>query len=193
MSSCRSSARVVALALTLGLGCATQGAFFPPGALDGEAELDAWLGGWFEPALSALHEPALVAESGAHVVRVLVLPSFDHPLSMRVKIRRSGRGVLIVRRASGWGGYDPGYLARARRVPLSRAKVRRLLFLLERADFWVSGATFGYPGRNDGTTVVLEAVRGGQYHVVHDDYAGELAQIVRLLSRYAWPLRARRR
>jgi hypothetical protein len=186
----RSIARVVAVAVALGLGCAAQGAYFPPGALDGAAERDAWLGGWFEPALGALHEPALVAESGAHVIRVLVLPSFDHPRSMRVKIRGSGRGVLIVRRASGWGGYDPGYLTRARRVPLSRAQVRRHLFLLERADFWVSGATFGYPSRNDGTMVVLEAVRGGRYHVVHDDYAGELGQIVRLLHRYARPLRS---
>lgn len=174
----------LALALVLG-GCASTG-YFPRGAFGPTPDEERLERQWLGSALAALHEPSLAsARPSTHVVRVLVLPTWDHPRSFRLIIRGDGRGVLVLRRASGTGGWEPGYLDRGRRVLLSRRVVAEVLAVLEDVDFWVSGPSLGYPGGYDGTMVVVESTREGRYHVLADELHGDLRELVRLLRRAA--------
>lgn len=175
------------LFITLSLAACAHPDHFPPRTLDPTSDRDGFYDEWYSKHLVALREPSLVAKAAdrrAHVVRALILPTFSGPISLRLIVHRRG-GVLVLRKAGGMAGYEPGRLRVARRVVLTRRQVARVLGLLAQMDFWIAGPRMGYFMGHDATMVVLEAVRDGRHHIVHDTYDAELAQVAGLLYRYA--------
>lgn len=135
---------------------------------------------WIGAQLRALREPLLQdakPDSGEEIYRMTALPSFEHPISIRVMIGVSARAV--VRMTDGWGGYGPGRLAFGRMIPVSNADIAGLRSAIDEVRFWQMPTdvplreVIGEDGTvkvtvcADGTLVVIEALAGGRYHIVH--------------------------
>ena len=176
-----------ALVLALLAGCASVD-HFPPGTLAADPSSDRFYDEWFSKHLVALYEPSLAAKASgrrAHVVRVLLLPTWSGATSLRMVVRPHGGGVLVIRKTSGMAGYEAGHLHSNGHVVLTRRQVARVLTLLAQMDFWIAGPGLNHTRGPDGTEAVLEVVRDGRHHVVYDTYGGDLARVARLLLHYA--------
>lgn len=147
---------------------------------------------WYSRHLAAMGEPSLHAMRGRgrRAIRLLLLPTWDHPVAVRVE--HGPRGVELTRRTlSGQGGYDPGRLASETTRSLRVEDWRAIESALRDARFFEQPAT-SHLGR-DGTQWIVEVVDGDRYHVVDrwtaqgtpDDAA--LARISALLLRLAGP------
>lgn len=160
---------------------------------------DEFYADWFGGHLRSLGEPFLhEATPGGdeEVYRMLVLPSFDHPVSIRVSGNTSR---AVVRMTDGWGGYGPGKLSFARVVAVSSADLVALRAALRVIDFWsmVRKAPLQRVIEPDGvekvivcadgTTIVLEAVAGGRYHMIHRGCSStdDLSAVVDVFKRIA--------
>jgi hypothetical protein len=90
-----------------------------------------------------------------------------------------GTAAATIRSSSGWGGYDPGKLNFERAIVVSSNGMQALRKAVADIDFWnmqtrIPPTTFEHPDGmvekivcTDGTTVVVEAVANGKYHIVH--------------------------
>ena len=137
----------------------------------------------YRNTLSVFRETPIApaANPGTEMYRIFIVPTFSHPLSIRVE--RSGVDyVLVAKRLSGQGGYGWGTLKDEKRRRLSEREWRGLLKLLDETSFWTlptGDARFEPNERGevmiclDGTSWILEGVRGAKYHVV-DRYCPEL-------------------
>ncbi|NGM49997.1 hypothetical protein G5B46_10300 [Caulobacter sp. 602-2] len=129
---------------------------------------------WYSGTLSAAAEPSLYAysrqrhPSGVRAYRLIILPSFDKPVIVRLNRRASGEIDLIAKRLSGAGGYDPGQLEKA-------GVVRRTLTPNEARQFQAMLARAGKLNRRpvtctmglDGSEWILESADGGTYRYVN--------------------------
>lgn len=147
---------------------------------------------WYSRHLAAMGEPSLYAMRGRHrqAIRFLLLPTWDHPIAIRVE--RGPGGVTLTRRVlSGQGGYDPGRLASETTRALRPEDWRAIESALRDARFFEQPAT-SQLGR-DGTQWIVEVVDGDRYHVV-DRWTAQgtpddpgLARLSALLERLAAP------
>src|SRR5688572_1467845 len=82
-------------------------------------------------------EPAVLpmTDTGTEVYRLTVRPTFLKPVSIRIETR-GARHVVIAKRLSGAGGYNPGRLQRETHRILEPGEWNHLLALLEAASFW---------------------------------------------------------
>lgn len=102
------------------------------------------------------------------VYRLFVSPTFSAPLLFR--ITRHGKGWnLIGKMKNGLAGYFQGELAWAVKRRLSDKESKRLDYLLQDLQFWSMPSTDSRRALVDGTSVVLEGARAGQYHRVERD------------------------
>jgi hypothetical protein len=126
--------------------------------------------------LSVFKEPQIFPSSNksVEIYRVFIIPTFYHPLSIRVE-REGNKYVLIAKRLSGQGGYGWGTLKREKRHYLTKNEWQHLRSLLNQASFWTlaSDDKKNEPGEKgeaticlDGTTWLLEGVSEGKHHVV---------------------------
>lgn len=122
-------------------------------------------------------EPAVLPTTGTgtEVYRLTVRPTFLKPVSIRIETR-GARHVVVAKRLSGAGGYNPGRLQRETRRTLKREEWGQLLALLEAASFWTLPyddplAKPDAQGNEriclDGSRWTVEGVRRGQYHAVN--------------------------
>ena len=136
----------------------------------------------YQNTLSVFRETPIVpaANPSTEIYRLFVVPTFSHPLSIRVE-RGGGDYILVAKRLSGQGGYGWGTLKDEKRRRLSEKEWRGLLKLLDETSFWTLPTGDARFERNekgeeliclDGTSWILEGVRGAKYHVV-DRYCPE--------------------
>jgi len=152
---------------------------------------------WYARHLQAAGEPSLsrAARDGRSAVRETLrftwLPSFDHPVIIRIETAR-GRSRLIVRELAGAGGYSPGEIARRVERALTADEDRALSALLTRTQL------FAGPPRDcrmglDGAQWLFEGVNAGGYHFLdrwspEDGPAREVGTF--LLGLTGWVFRA---
>jgi len=134
-------------------------------------------------ALEEAKEPGLCQQpltEHMHRYRFLWVPTFDHPVFMRVDIQPDGTGTLRVRRWSGQGGYGWGKVQAGTTRDLSRDEQVDLLFTLADIGFWTLPARIEDDPTLlflDATQWVIEGVRDGKCHVV-TRYGSPLTGIV---------------
>lgn len=142
--------------------------FFPPGLLGTEGNSD-FVTRWYSSHLIAMDEPSLweasMAEE-AEIYRFLWLPTFDHPVVVRVVLSGDRGSEIVVKLLSGQGGYEPGHLIRADGHPLSPKEQAGVAELIETSGFWSLPvqAEAGLIGV-DGEQWIVEGVRPDDYHV----------------------------
>ena len=140
--------------------------FFPPS----ESSDDDQKISWFPKYLKAMGEPSLWTLSqqnpAATVYRLLWLPTFHHPVCVRID-RTRPQVTLHVTVLDGKGGYEPGRIAIERTMALRRDEVEDLDRFLVQTAFWNMptdeqiGAMIA-----DGDYLIVEGVKGGEYHLV---------------------------
>ena len=125
----------------------------------------------YDKLLETFKEPPLCKEGvkgRAQSYIFLWLPTFEHPIFMRVNVGQDGRGTLSTKTLSGEGGYDLGKLETTATRKLSRDEEVELFSTLADIGFWTLPASVKNPYELvlDGTTWVIEGVRDGQCHTV---------------------------
>jgi hypothetical protein len=118
-----------------------------------------------------MQEPSLwdlSKKNSVETYRFLWLRTFHHPVAARLKVAPDGSGELIVKVLNGKGGYEPGRLIRNSTMRVDKDGVIRFLKLLDEAGFWAMPPeeTMGNSVGVDGAQWIIEAAKGGQYHVV---------------------------
>jgi hypothetical protein len=105
--------------------------------------------------------------------RAIVWPTFETPMLVRVE-DQNGKYLLTAKRLRGDGGYNPQGVSQSTRRWLKRSEWRRLLALLDAADFRRLSTDQPEPAPNadgsitvclDSTTWIIEGIRDGEYHV----------------------------
>jgi hypothetical protein len=133
--------------------------FFPENTLDDHPDGHAFRVNWYVPHLLSMEEQPLhppVSDRPA-VYRLLFLPTFDRPAVVRLT-ETEGGWRAVCKRNDGRGGYGPGPLLSAAERDLSPAETKKFGRLLANAAFWEMPSPE--------TSVGLEGVREGRYHVV---------------------------
>jgi hypothetical protein len=118
--------------------------------------------------LTAMGEEPLCPPSAVPTWRLLVLPTFGNPHSVRLEAMR-GRGKrwqIVGKQNDGWGGWFPGPKTTVSKRLLSPGERYQVSKVLERLRFWSLPISHGRSGL-DGTRWVLEGVDAQQYQVVH--------------------------
>lgn len=143
-----------------------ENALFLPGTFDHQPQLDTFIRDWYSKNLTAMGEEELFQkrDQESEVYRLLRLPTFDHPIAIRIQ-KEEGLRTLFIKQLSGAGGYDPGNLVIDIHVTLSAQEWDRFMDLLDATNFWLLPTTGGEIGF-DGTQTIVEAVKEGRYHVI---------------------------
>jgi hypothetical protein len=103
---------------------------------------------------------------GATAYQLIWMPTFHHPVSVRIE--QTGqeaklRAVVL----DGKAGYDPGQVAIHRSITLSAEQFTELDRHMEQAAFWTMPTDEKIDGFvADGDPLVLEGVKNGTYHIV---------------------------
>ncbi len=123
---------------------------------------------WYSHSLSIAGEPSLFLESkrrspGAGSLRFTWLPSFHHPVIVRVETAPSGRARLLAVSLSGAGGYDPGTSEGRIDRMLTAEETRRLDAMLARARLFQLPPKI-CDGGADGAEWIFEGVDESGYH-----------------------------
>jgi hypothetical protein len=143
--------------------------FFPAGAFSERQDLSDFREEWYSGHLAAMGEPSLPAlaqsDREATVYRLLWLPSFHHPVCVRIE-RTSEGARLHARVLDGKGGYEPGQIAIDRILTLDVGQWDHLDRLVQEAAFWELPTKLADDGGSDGDQLIVEGVKEGRYHVV---------------------------
>jgi hypothetical protein len=160
------------LLIFMGVGVALgQTRYFPDGVLSADKRSDQFRSDWYSKQLEALREPSLWELSNSkgeerESYRFLWLRTFHHPVAVRVDIGVDGVGRLIVKMASGAGGYAPGELMRDETLTLEKEQSDLLLAIFEKNGFWKLPSIEESKSGLDGAQWIIEGVKGRRYHVV---------------------------
>lgn len=160
---------VIPALTSLGEEPSTVAPFFPVGSEDGPASLSEFRVEWYSKHVRAMREPSLWElsrkGSAATTYRFLLLPSFTHPIAVRVTKDGTGatlRAVVM----SGKGGYLPGRPAIDHTLRLDAAQWAELEKQVEAANFWTLPTKERDDSGSDGEQYIVEGLSGGRYHVV---------------------------
>lgn len=136
-----------------------QAQHFPRGTIsDFEAK-------WFGAALARMEEPALPwLGPNVNVYRFTVLPTWGHPVSVRLTLQ-GGKATIDAKRLGGFGGYDPGGLVDRGSIDLPEAQLEMFLERFRRLGFEALTTQDRVQG-TDGSEWILERMDGGRYHVI---------------------------
>jgi hypothetical protein len=119
----------------------------------------------FSVFLSGIQEPSLFKatnDKDAHSYRILVLESpAANVVAVRLTIRPDGKGEFVFK--SSIRNQMNSQVAGS----VSVSMVDAFLHAVDQANFWSLSPAEAEPPGFDGTSWVLEGVRGGQYHVAY--------------------------
>ena len=121
---------------------------------------------WYGRHLAAMKEPILAGTDHGpdyRALRVLYLPTWDHPVAVRYEGNEQGAARRIVG-MSGAGGYESGDITFDQQDTLTADEFERLLWAYERAGLWSLPTSDAVKGR-DGAQLVIETVVRGQHRV----------------------------
>ena len=126
---------------------------------------------WYPHHWDAADEPSLYerslapATAGKSAVRFTWLPTFHHPVIVRVE--RSGQDArLIAKQLSGEGGYEPGKVEREVTRQLSVAEIAKFDAILSSTKVLEQRATECDSGL-DGSQWIVEGIDRDGYHYVN--------------------------
>jgi hypothetical protein len=163
-----------------------NGSLFDVGDLDNHPGLDAGAREWYSKHLSAAGETSLRVSSADEAYRFTHLPSFAHPVVVRVEDRKHRR-LIIAKELDGAGGYEPGGLLVERYRELTSDEWEEIQKELAGIRFWTlpKHACEDRDHPEDGMVWILEAKTRGEYSAVQwhwDDcsvcqYLADLADI----------------
>jgi hypothetical protein len=101
---------------------------------------DDFLEQWYGNQLRAMHEQPLWTDhalaENSEVIRLLVLPSFDHGFAVKAWTSKDGKGFARVVVLDGKGGYAPGRVRQDRKRELTPTEVKRLADAVAASDLW---------------------------------------------------------
>lgn len=160
--------RTVVLLLSLSIGRAVGDVDYFPASLQKVGEYEAGiLRGMDEPSLYKMR-----TDTNVVAYRLLWMRAFDPIRIYRVDISQTGTTVRV-KQASELDEYGhyvaiTGACVLAERT-LSVAEAKDVQFWISRSSFWASQSEGPWARRNatDGSTWILEGLRGGQYHVTY--------------------------
>lgn len=181
-------------------------AYFPDSFYEPSVQCDELEGGlqpvlsivekrWYPRQLDAAGEPSLYLASqadrpdGQQSLRFTWLPTFQHPVFVRVESLPDGRQKLIATRLSGAGGYAPGTVKDRIERLLTATESRRLGKMLERTRLSELPPTLCADGGTDGSQWIFESVDSRGYHFVNrwTPRKGEVRKLgLLLLSLTGW-------
>jgi len=126
---------------------------------------------WFSSHLSAANEPSLFHgrpqnRESNHSIRFTWLPTFDHPVIVRIEGLNSRSARLIAKQLSGAGGYAPGVISKSVDRPLTREEIHILRRLVANARLTTLSAkecSFGM----DGSEWLVEIADRNEYHFLN--------------------------
>ena len=151
----------------------------PPSAPEANSTPPPDVSAWRSMILGAMQEPVLNEDPGnppADTVRFLYVPTFDNPIVIR--IQDLGTEVILVRkRLSGKGGYDPGELDTISEETIDEFAWNTLRDQVGQSGFWDLPTEEAQEVVYDNGMVgrwrilaweswILEVVQGGKYHRV---------------------------
>lgn len=159
-------------------------AYFPESFYEPSLQCDERVGGlqpvlsvveksWYPEQLDAAGEPSLYLLSqtnrprGQESLRFTWLPTFHHPVVVRIETLDDGNQKLIATRLSGEGGYDPGEVRDRIERMLTPAESRRLEKVLNQTRIFGLPSTLCADGGADGAQWIFEAADASGYHFVH--------------------------
>ena len=114
-----------------------------------------------EPSLYSLRKN-LTAES----YRFLWLRTFHHPIAIRLDLNSDGTSNLIVKVASGAGGYSPGVLREQRSQMVGMKQTQAFLKRIGELRFWNTPSRVSDEEGADGSQWIIEGLHAGRYHVL---------------------------
>lgn len=115
------------------------------------------------------------------VFRFTLLPSFDHPIAVRIVINQDGTGILYAKMTDGKGGYDPGKISKTVERKINKDIVKEFLNVIESENFWQLPTNKEVRGL-DGDQWIVEGLSDGHYHLV-DRWSPEKGS-VRIIGSY---------
>jgi hypothetical protein len=122
---------------------------------------------WYSKHLRVMQEESLQSlakDKNAEVYRFTLLPTWGGPRSVRLS-KKEDHFLMVFSRLDGDGGYDPGKLVEHKTASLRQEQVDEFKKLFARVHFFAQPSEDQNRGF-DGSEWILEAVAGGQYHVV---------------------------
>lgn len=144
-------------------------AYFPDLVFEKEKDDNDFSVEWYSQHLKAMKEPSLwrlsQKDRSATVYRFLWLPTFDHPVSVRI-IKSTDSIEARVVKLGGMGGYQPGKIAVRKRTKLSKEQWEEFKRRLDKSKFWTLPTKDQEEFGNDGDQLIVEGVKGGKYHIV---------------------------
>jgi len=159
--------------LTLSFICMCSSAccaqFFPEKSLDTDNRGDSFKAQWYSRHLQALGEPSLFElsrDSSVESYRFLWLRSFHHPIAIRITRQLDGSFQIIAKMADGAGGYALGKVTMHTVRTLTSDEAQKFLSCVERSGFWNAPNPVDDQRGADGSQWIIEAVKGGKYHVI---------------------------
>jgi hypothetical protein len=120
---------------------------------------------WDDRVVSVFSEPSLASTDGVdESYRLILLPTFDHPASIRVT-KEGEKLEVVLKLLDGKGGYGWGTLSLEEKRNISTDEWQKLTGVVEKAEFWSS--PFVDPTEplvNDGASWHVEGSKGNVYH-----------------------------
>jgi hypothetical protein len=161
---------LAAILLVVVFSAGGQVNYFPQKVFSADIRLDQFVSEWYSSKLKILDEPSLLAMAGNHAAetyRFLWLRTFDKPVAVRLKFDADGSAVLLVKVASGTGGFPDKntHLLQNLSRPVSRQQAQAFRRLLGKTDFWMMSSTVERGGM-DGAEWIVEGVKHDAYHLV---------------------------
>lgn len=142
--------------------------YFPPGVLaeNGNVWQDEFRRNWYSKHLKAMEEPPLLAlaQRGVGAFRFIYLPSFRHPIVVRIQ-KSKEELFLVIKKLNGRGGSNPGVLMVDEQRVLPDGEWEKLYDRLENLGFWILHKGSTVEG-DDGTRWILEWAGGSEYNLV---------------------------
>ena len=150
-----------------------QETYFPPHSFspiqrldNSEANQTVWM-------LHLLGETSLLTKSklpGIEVYRFLWLPSFKHPVSVRMEVRTDGTALITTTVAPGSAGFPYTCKGPVQTVTktLTLEQIQTFRALVQSVAFWsIPSSMKNDQTGTDGSVWIIEAVKDGHYHMVN--------------------------
>lgn len=119
---------------------------------------------WYSQMLFGLHEPVLYNYlGGLEIYRFTWLRSFNNPFSFRIQ-KKGTDAFLVVKQASGKGGYNPGKIVVDTIIPITQIEWNNFIERVERMKYWET-PMLGEQCETDGAQWILEGTSGKHYHL----------------------------